>query len=245
MYKQSPRSGECARNCYRDNLHATYHTIKSIGGLNGDWQEPFAHPSQTGYVGYMTIPTASLLIIDDDAIHLSTLASTLRLRFPDVHIETAVSALASLERIRAHEYDAILCDGQQPAIEGAAFVRAVRKLHPQTPVLLLIEKDDQDFIGQAMEAGAYDVLVRPIGVCTLLLALHRAFEARRLRDQVKREEEQLVNTLERLLKDLEHLYGADGLSAHFAAFMDQVYADRQASGNKNGPFSHVPTVRKP
>lgn len=178
--------------------------------------------------------TAPLLIIDDDAIHLSTLASTLRLRLPDVQIETAESALASLERIRAHEYDAVLCDGQQPGIEGVAFVRAVRKLHPQTPVLLLIEKNDQDLIGQAMEAGAYDVLVRPIGESTLLLALQRAVEAHRLRGQVKREQEQLVTTLAGMLKDLEHLYGADGLSAHFAAFMDQVNQDRQVAGKNHG-----------
>ena len=132
----------------------------------------------------MTTHISPLLIIDDDAIHLSTLASTLRLRLPDAEIETAESALASLERIRAHEYDAIVCDGQQPGMEGVAFVRAVRKLYPQTPVLLFIEKDDQDFIGQAMETGAYDVLVRPISESTLLLALQRAIEAHRLRGQV-------------------------------------------------------------
>jgi DNA-binding NtrC family response regulator len=186
----------------------------------------------------MTMQTASLLIIDDDAIHLSTLASTLRLRLPDAQIETAESALASLERIRAHEYDAVLCDGQQPGIEGVAFVRAVRKLHPQTPVLLLIEKNDQDLIEQAMEAGAYDVLARPIGESTLLLALQRAIEAHRLRGQVKREQEQLVTTLTGMLKDLEHLYGADGLSAHFAAFMDQVNQDRQAAGKNHGSSNH-------
>lgn len=185
----------------------------------------------------MTTHTYRLLLVDDDAIHLSTLASTLRLRLPDVLIETAESAVSALERIRAHEYDAILCDAHQPGMEGAAFVRAVRKLHPQTPVLLFVEKDDQDFIGQAMEAGAYDVLVKPIGESTVRLALQRALEAHRLRGQVKREEQQLVTTLESLLKDLEHLYGADGLSAHFAAFMDQVNQDRQASSKNHGSSS--------
>lgn len=208
--------------------------MRPHGGLNGGWQEPFAHPSQTGYGESMTVPTSTLLIIDDDPIHLSTLASTLRLRLPDVQIETAESALASLERIRAHEYDAILCDGHQPGIEGIAFVRVVRKLHPQTPLLLILEKDDQDGIRQAMEAGAYDVVVRPIGESTLLLSLHRALEAHRLRGQVKREEAQLVATLTELLKDLAVLYGADGLSAHFAAFMDQVTQDRQAAGKNHG-----------
>ena len=62
--------------------------------------------------------SVSLLIIDDDPIHLSTLASTLRLRLPDAQVETAEAALASLKRIRAHEHDAVLCDGQQPGLKA-------------------------------------------------------------------------------------------------------------------------------
>ena len=182
----------------------------------------------------MKTPMFPVLVIDRDVIRLNTLASTLRLRLPDAQIETAESAVGSLGRIRANEYSAILCDGQQPGMDGVVFVRAVRKLHPQTPLVLFIEKDNQDFIGQAMEAGAYDVLVRPVGESTLLLALARVIEAHQLRGQVKREEDQLVTTLESLLKDLEHLYGADGLSVHFTAFMDQVRQDRQAAARNHG-----------
>ena len=177
--------------------------------------------------------TSRVLIIDDDSILLGTLASTLRLRLPDAQIETVDSALASLERIRANEYDAILCDGQQPGIEGIAFVRAVRKVHPETPVLLLIEKNDQDLIWQAMNAGAYDILVKPVDEGTLLLAVHRAIEASRLRSQVKREEVKLLATLGRVLKDLEVLYGAYGLQSNFEAFMEFVNEERQAARHKD------------
>ena len=177
--------------------------------------------------------TARVLIIDDDAILLSTLASTLRLRLPDAQIETGESALASLEHIRANEYDAIMCDGQQPGIEGVAFVRAVRKIHPESPVLLLIEKNDQDLIWQAMNAGAYDVLVKPVGDGTLLLDVQRAIEAYRLRCLVKRQEEKLLATVGRVLRDLEVLYGAYGLQSNFEAFMEFMNAERQASRHKD------------
>ena len=177
--------------------------------------------------------TARVLIIDDDAILLSTLASTLRLRLPDAQIETGESALASLEHIRANEYDAIMCDGQQPRIEGVAFVRAVRKIHPECPVLLLLEKHNEDLIAQAMNAGAYDILVKPVDEGTLLLAVHRAIEASRLRCQVKQEEAKLLATVGRVLKDLEVLYGAYGLQANFEAFIEFVNAERQASRHKD------------
>lgn len=170
--------------------------------------------------------TSPVLIIDDDPILLDTLASTLRLRLPDVHIETVDSALAALERIRSMEYAVIVCDGHQPRMEGVAFVRAVRKFQPDRPVLLLIEKHDQDLVGQAADAGAYDVLVQPIDEGLFLLAVHRALEVSRLRGQVQREGARLLATVRRVLRDLEVLYGAHGLQSHFESFMNSVEAER-------------------
>jgi DNA-binding NtrC family response regulator len=182
----------------------------------------------------MTMHFSRVLIVDDDSILLGTMASTLRLKLPDAYIETADSALASLERIRSIEYVAVICDAHQPRIEGVVFVRAVRKIHPEWPVLLLLEKPDEDLTKQAMNAGAYDVLVKPVEEGTLLLAVQRAIEVSRLRCQVKREEAQLLATVGSLLSDLEVLYGAYGLQSHFAAFMACVDAERQASRPKDG-----------
>ena len=102
----------------------------------------------------MTMQLSPVLVIDDDPILLDTLASVLRLRLPDVRIETADSALAALERIRSMDYTAIICDAHQPRIEGIGFVRAVQKVHPEWPVVLLLEKHDEDF-GQTL--GYYGV----------------------------------------------------------------------------------------
>lgn len=173
-----------------------------------------------------------VLIIDDDSILLGTLASTLRLRLPDADIGTADSALASLERIRSIEYAAVLCDAHQPHLEGVPFVRAVRKMQPALPVLLLLEKPDEDLMRQAMNAGAYDILVKPVEEGTLLFAVNRAIEVSRLRSQVKRAEAQLLAAVESMLTDLEELYGAYGLRSHFEAFLGSVDAERQASWQK-------------
>jgi DNA-binding NtrC family response regulator len=160
-----------------------------------------------------------ILLIEDDAIFLDTLSSTLRLKLPHAQVDTAENALTSLERIRSTEYAAILTDAHQPRLEGIGFVRAVHKIHPECPVLLLLEKHHEDLVRQAMEAGAYDVLVKPVEEGSLLFAVSRALEVSRLRRQVKRDEAQLVATAGRMMKDLEVLYGAYGLHAHFEAFM--------------------------
>jgi DNA-binding NtrC family response regulator len=166
-----------------------------------------------------------VLVIEDDLIFLDTLSSTLRLKLPHAHIDTAESALTSLERIRSTEYAAILSDAHQPRLEGIGFVRAVHKIHPECPVLLLIEKHQEDLFRQAMDAGAYDVLVKPVEEGTLLFAVQRAIEVSRLRRQVKREEALFVGSVGRVMKDLEVLYGAYGLQGHFDALMGSVDGD--------------------
>jgi DNA-binding NarL/FixJ family response regulator len=131
-----------------------------------------------------------------------------------------------LERIRSSDFTAIICDAHQRRIEGVGFVRAVRKVHPEWPVLLLLEKKDEDLIRQAMNAGAYDVLVNPVDESALELALQRALEVSQLRTQVKREGERLLTAARGMLRDLEVLYAAYGLPSHFEAFMAHMEAEK-------------------
>ena len=170
---------------------------------------------------------ARVLVIDDDPIQLDTVTSMLHLRLPDVDIETADSALAALERIRSSDFTAVICDAHQTRIEGIGFVRAVRKARPECPVLLVLEKKDEDLIRQAMQAGAYDILVNPVEESALLFALRRALEVSRLRTYVQREEERLVSAVREMLRCLEVLYAAHGLQSHFEAFMAHVEAGKE------------------
>jgi DNA-binding NtrC family response regulator len=172
------------------------------------------------------MPSCRVLIIDDDPIALETLASTMRLRLPHTQVETAGSAVAALERIRSGDYTVVICDGQQPRMDGAAFARAVGKIDPTLAVLLLLDKYDPDAITAAIAAGAYDAVVAPIDQEPFLLAVRRALEASQLRRQVKLEEQKLLARVRTMLNDLEVLYGAHGLHAHFEAFMQSVEADK-------------------
>src|SRR5262245_4000522 len=169
-----------------------------------------------------------VLIIDDEPILLNTLASTLRRKLPDVHIETMDSALAALNLIRATDYAAILCDAHQSRLEGIGFVRAVQKVRPDLRDLLLLEKHNDDLFSQGVRAGVYGVLIKPVEEGTLLLAVGRAIEVSHLRTAVKREEERFLADVRNMLRNLASLYGAYGLQAHFDAFLSSVNAEKTA-----------------
>jgi DNA-binding NtrC family response regulator len=165
-----------------------------------------------------------VLIIDDDPLVLKTLASMLRLR-QQVEVEISDSTVGALERVRATDYAALICDANQSRLPGLSFVRAVRKLRPDTPVLLMMDQGDQDAGHQAMEAGAYDVLAKPIDEETFLLAVNRALEAFQLRRQVRDQDSKMLAALEEVLGDLEVLYRAFGLRGHFEAIMARAKAE--------------------
>jgi DNA-binding NtrC family response regulator len=197
-----------------------------------------------------------VLIIDDDSLTQKTLASILRLR-QQVEVEVSDSTVGALERIRATDYAVVICDANQTRLSGQSFIRAVRKFRPGTPILLLTDQASQVTTHAAIEAGAYDVLSKPIEAETFLLAMSRALETSQLRRQVKDQGDKLVAVLEEVLGDLEILYGAYGLRGHLEAIMARVKAEgyfnasaeqsvlTTASAARGGPQSIAPRDRSP
>jgi DNA-binding response OmpR family regulator len=92
----------------------------------------------------------------------------------------------------------------------------------------LVEKHHEDLFRQALDAGAYDVLVKPVEEGSLLFAVQRAIEVSRLRHQVTRAHAQFVASVGRTMRDLEVLYSAYGLEGHFEALMASLEVEKTA-----------------
>jgi DNA-binding NtrC family response regulator len=202
------------------------------------------------------MPQGPVLIIDDDPLVQKMLASILRLR-QQVEVDVSDSTVGALERIRATDYTVVICDANQTRLPAQSFVRAVRKFRPDTPILLITDQDSQVSSHAAIEAGAYDVLSKPIEAETFLLAVSRALETSQLRRQVKDQGDKLLAVLEEVMGDLEILYGAYGLRGHLEAIMARVKAEgyfkasahqsvlTTAFAARGGPQSIAPRDRSP
>ena len=184
-----------------------------------------------------------VLIIEDDPLAQKTLASILRLR-QHVEVEVSDSTVGALERIRVTDYTVIICDANQTRLPGESFVRAVGKFRPETPILLIMEQATQINIPAAIEAGAYDVLFKPIEEETFLLAVSRALEASHLRRQVQDQGDTFLAVLGDVMGDLEVLYHAYGLRGHLEAIMARAKADRILHNHRSSERSHNGFCRK-
>jgi DNA-binding NtrC family response regulator len=121
---------------------------------------------------------AEILLIDDDRALLDTLTKALQLRLQDVEIDTAPTAGLALEQILQTDYDVIICDLKTPGAEGLALLGLVRKLRPETPFILTTNDRESALASRTKDAGAFQVLAKPIDREALITVVRRALHGR-------------------------------------------------------------------
>jgi two-component system response regulator HydG len=133
---------------------------------------------------------AKILIVDDDKAVLQVLGRILRSSGAEaVCVSSAVEALAHLELAPV---DVVLSDVQMPHVDGRQLLTEVRQRHPDIEVVLMSGSATVDRAVEALQAGAFHYLTKPIDAGTLVALLSRALERRRLRSRANLLERQVA-----------------------------------------------------
>jgi len=125
-----------------------------------------------------------VLIVDDD----QALCQLLALELKGMGFSTfwRTSGEQALEALASEEVDVVLTDLSMAGMSGLELCQRVQASRPDLPVLVLTAYGTLDSAVGAIRAGAYDFVTKPPDKRALGLALARAVEHRRLRDEVKR-----------------------------------------------------------
>src|SRR5437763_7442445 len=108
----------------------------------------------------------SILVVDDDVDtcrNLSDILTDLGYR-----VDTAHDGLAALELVRRHTYDIALLDLKMPGMSGLELYREIRKLQSGTVALVVTAYASSATAEEALTAGAWQVLSKPVDVPRLL-----------------------------------------------------------------------------
>jgi EAL domain-containing protein (putative c-di-GMP-specific phosphodiesterase class I) len=108
------------------------------------------------------VPHAKVLVVDDDELFLRVCRTVLKRA--GIHVETAASASAALERIRVEHYDAIVSDIRMPGGDGIGLLRAARAMDASIPFLLMTGVPTVETAISAIEHGAIKYLQKPFDV---------------------------------------------------------------------------------
>jgi DNA-binding NtrC family response regulator len=124
--------------------------------------------------------TARILVIDDEPAIRSSLSKFLRDR-KGHHVDEAGHGAEGWKRMRAAEYDLVITDLVMPEVNGLEFIARARVEWPEVPIIVLSGRAVFRDVVEAMRAGAYDFIAKPVEDLEELAAVvDRALERRRL-----------------------------------------------------------------
>jgi CheY-like chemotaxis protein/anti-sigma regulatory factor (Ser/Thr protein kinase) len=96
---------------------------------------------------------AAVLVVDDLAAHRQ-LAAGLLSREPGYEVLFAANGTEALAKLAGGKTDVIITDVLMPEMDGLELLRAVRRDHPQLPVILMTASGSEHIAVQALQEGA-------------------------------------------------------------------------------------------
>jgi len=121
-----------------------------------------------------------VLVVDDEQSFAETLAERLKIRGFDV--ESLSSGEEAIKAVDEREYDIVVLDVLMPGKSGLETFREIRAKHPRVHVIMLTGHARPDMAITGMKEGAYDYLIKPVGIDDLVEKLELAYSHKKLSD---------------------------------------------------------------
>ncbi len=137
-----------------------------------------------------------ILVVDDDPSILETL--TTMLRFKGYATQVAANGRKALEQVKEFDPDLILLDIMLPDIDGYDICRRL-KSDPETsdiPILIVSARTRREEIVNLLELGANDYITKPFFLDEVIARVRTNLEAKKYRDRVREEADQLQAMLQ-------------------------------------------------
>ncbi|MFZ6743936.1 response regulator transcription factor [Undibacterium sp. JH2W] len=116
-------------------------------------------------------PATTVLLVEDDPMIARTLS--MGLRYEGFELSHAGSIAIAMNLLEQQAFELILLDVGLPDGDGIGLCRALRALHPATPILMLSARTDESAVVASMEGGADDYIRKPCGLRELSARMRR------------------------------------------------------------------------
>ena len=137
----------------------------------------------------------TILLVDDEAGIRKVLGISLQDSGYDVH--TAESAKEALRLFEAVAPPIVLTDIKMPDMDGIELLRRIKKINPDTEVIMFTGHGDMGLAIKSLKNDATDFVTKPINDEVLEIALKRARERISMRRQIR----EYTENLERLVAE--------------------------------------------
>ena len=123
-----------------------------------------------------------LVVDDDESLRRVTQVQLAQIGYNVVTAENGNQALAVLQQT---PQDLVITDLKMPVMSGVDLLKRIRAEYPETIVLMITAFGTVETVVEAMKAGAYDYITKPVHPDELKLVVNRALEHRHLLEEVQ------------------------------------------------------------
>lgn len=115
-----------------------------------------------------------VLLVDDENEFVSTLEERLKLR--EIKARTAPDGKTALRMIQEEQPHVVVLDVLMPEMDGIQTLKEIKKIAPLVEVILLTGHANLELALEGIELGAFDYLIKSIGIDELLYKLEDAYK---------------------------------------------------------------------
>jgi two-component system response regulator HydG len=143
---------------------------------------------------------ATILVVDDDPGHRTTLETIIRSW--GFRVEVADDGSKAVEKVKERPFDLILMDVRMTMMSGIEALKLIKEYNPAIPILIMTAYSSVESAVEALKAGAYDYLTKPLDFEVLKLSIEKARDHMGLKTENKALKEKLRSEF-----DLKNIIG--------------------------------------
>jgi len=115
--------------------------------------------------------TLKVFVVDDEQVIRDLFARILTVKGHEViSVDNGNDAL---QKVMEQSFDIVFTDIVMPGTDGIATFKALRKLKPNLPIVIMTGYAVENKIEEAMSLGAVDYLYKPFDISEIILILKR------------------------------------------------------------------------
>jgi DNA-binding NtrC family response regulator len=133
-----------------------------------------------------------VLLVDDEVEFVSTLAERLKLR--EIQARTAPDGKTALRMVQEQQPHVVVLDVMMPEMDGIETLREIKKMAPLVEVILLTGYAKLELALKGMELGAFDYLIKSIGIDELLYKLEDAYKKISIQEQKRKHIQEMIKS---------------------------------------------------
>jgi putative nucleotidyltransferase with HDIG domain len=119
-----------------------------------------------------------ILVVDDEQAIRDVLSEGLN--DSGYRCDTASDGAEALEKVRGNGFELVVSDIDMPQMDGVQLLQEIKKIRPDTEIIMLTGVVDVDTAVQSIRMGASDYLTKPFNLAEVRITVERALEKRRL-----------------------------------------------------------------